>query len=73
MGSIECILGVVITTRRVYTLFINLLRRYVVGRGSRSQAYAKILTVEVTPSEIAEHLEGSSKELDITPVLGRRY
>jgi hypothetical protein len=30
--------------------------------------YAKILAVEIAPSEIAEHLEGRSKELDITPV-----
>ena len=35
--------------------------------------YAKILAVEITPSEIAEHLERRSKELDIIPVLDRRY
>ncbi len=35
--------------------------------------YAKILAVEVAPSEIAEYLERRARELDITLVLGRRY
>jgi predicted nuclease with TOPRIM domain len=35
--------------------------------------YAKILAVEVAPSEIAEYLERKARELDITLVLGRRY
>jgi predicted nuclease with TOPRIM domain len=35
--------------------------------------YAKILAVEITPSEIAEYLERRARELDITLVLGRRY
>jgi predicted mannosyl-3-phosphoglycerate phosphatase (HAD superfamily) len=35
--------------------------------------YAKILAVEIAPSEIAEYLERKARELDITLVLGRRY
>jgi seryl-tRNA synthetase len=35
--------------------------------------YAKILAVEIAPSEIAEYLERRARELDITLVLGRRY
>ncbi len=35
--------------------------------------YAKILAVEVAPSEITEYLERRARELDITLVLGRRY
>ena len=35
--------------------------------------YAKILAVEIAPSEIAEYLERRARELDITIVLGRKY
>jgi predicted nuclease with TOPRIM domain len=42
-------------------------------KAAGAKHYAKILAVEVAPSEIAEYLERRARELDITLVLGRRY
>jgi chaperonin cofactor prefoldin len=42
-------------------------------RVTEAKHYAKILAVEIAPSEIAEYLERRARELDITLVLGRRY
>ena len=42
-------------------------------KAAGAKHYAKILAVEITPSEIAEYLERRARELDITLVLGRRY
>ena len=42
-------------------------------KAAGAKHYAKILAVEIAPSEIAEYLERRARELDITLVLGRRY
>jgi len=42
-------------------------------KAAGAKHYAKILAVEIAPSEIAEYLERKARELDITLVLGRRY
>ncbi|MFZ8792408.1 MAG: hypothetical protein ACO2O2_00765 [Acidilobaceae archaeon] len=42
-------------------------------KAAGAKHYAKILAVEVAPSEIAEYLERKARELDITLVLGRRH
>jgi len=42
-------------------------------KATGAKHHAKILAVEVAPSEIAEYLERRARELDITLVLGRRY
>jgi phage host-nuclease inhibitor protein Gam len=42
-------------------------------KAAGAKHYAKILAVEIAPSEIAEYLERRARELDITLVLGRKY
>jgi phage host-nuclease inhibitor protein Gam len=42
-------------------------------KAAGAKHYAKILAVEIAPSEITEYLERRARELDITLVLGRRY